>query len=223
MKMYQSTSYALIVDTHTEIFSDGIFINSEVPQISLRTVKDGDKNLLLIVGYDYKTGSEIVGNPFDFLEAKIKRIYPSSEVIRKWTAEDCISLDKVPYIGDFSNIMKNIYVATGFNKWGITTSNIAANIIRDKIIGVENEYEEIFKSSRLEMIKNKDEVMNMVKEAGDGIIIERIKGKQTPTCTHLGCKLSWNAIEKTWDCPCHGSRFDKNGIVIESPASENFE
>lgn len=223
LKMYQSTSYGIVVDTHTDLNFDGFYINQEIPTHSFRTVKNGDKNLLLAIGYDYKTGSEIIGNPFDYLKAKVKKMYPDSEVVSSWTAEDCISLDKIPYIGDFSDIMDNCYVATGFNKWGITTSNIAAKIITDKILGNNNEYEEIFESSRLGIIKNKDEMMNMIKEAGEGIIIERIKGKPTPTCTHLGCKLSWNPLEEIWECPCHGSKFSKRGFVIDGPANKDLE
>ena len=223
MKMYQSTSYALLVDTHTDLELDGYYINSETPVLSFRTVKTDGKNLLLAVGYDYKTGTEIIGNPFEYLKARIKNMYPEAEVLKTWTAEDCISLDKIPYIGDFSDIMDNCYVATGFNKWGVTSSNIGAKIIADKILGNRNEYEDIFESSRLGIIKNKDEVMNMIKEAGEGIILERIKGKPTPTCTHLGCKLSWNPIEEVWECPCHGSKFTKRGFVIEGPAIENLE
>ena len=223
MKMYQSTSYVLLVDTNTDLELDGYYINIENPVLSFRTVKDGDKNLLLAVGYDYKTGSEIIGNPFEYLKARIKNMYPEAEILKTWTAEDCISLDKIPYIGDFSDIMDNCYVATGFNKWGITSSNIGANIIADKILGNKNEYEDIFESSRLGIIKNKDEVLNMIKEAGEGIILERIKGKPTPTCTHLGCKLSWNPLEEIWECSCHGSKFSKRGFVIEGPAVKDLE
>lgn len=223
MKMYQSTSYAILVDTHTDLELDGYYINRETPVLSFRIVKSGDKNLLLAVGYDYKTGTEIVGNPFEYLKSRVKNMYPESEVLKTWTAEDCISLDKIPYIGDFSDIMDNCYVATGFNKWGITSSNIGAKIITDKILGNRNEYEDIFESSRLGIIKNKDEVMNMIKEAGEGIILERIKGKPTPTCTHLGCKLSWNPLEEIWECSCHGSKFTKRGFVIEGPAVNDLK
>lgn len=225
MKMYQSTSFAIIVDTHTDINYDGFYINAETPVLSFRTVKDKEKNknLLLAVGYDYKTGTEVVGNPFEYLMAKVKKMYPEAEILKSWTAEDCISLDKIPYIGDFSDIMDNCYVATGFNKWGITSSNIAAKIITDKILGNDNEYEDIFESSRLGIIKNKEEMMNMIKEAGEGIILERIKGKPTPTCTHLGCKLSWNPLEEIWECSCHGSKFSKRGFVIEGPANKDLD
>ena len=223
LKMYQSTSYAIIVDTHTDLKLDGYYINSETPTLSFRTVRSGDKNLLLVVGYDYKTGTEIIGNPYEYLKAKVKNMYPEAEILKSWTAEDCISLDKIPYIGDFSDIMENCYVATGFNKWGITSSNIAARIITDKILGNENKYADIFESSRLGIIKNKEEMINMLKEAGDGIILERIKGKPTPTCTHLGCKLSWNPLEEIWECSCHGSKFSKRRFVIEGTAVKDLE
>lgn len=223
VKMYQSTSYAMVFDIKTSFNINGMFINSENPQNSFRSVKYKDKNLLLAVGYDKRTGDEIIGDPYEYLYSRVKNIFPSADEIIRWSAEDCISLDKIPYIGDFSKIMENVYVATGFNKWGITSSNVSANIIKDKILNVENEYEDIFRSSRLEIVKNKDEVINMMKESADGIVIKRLKTVTTPTCTHLGCKLSWNEIEQTWDCSCHGSRFTKNGEVIEAPALNNLE
>lgn len=222
LKMYQSTSYAMVFDINTDLVTEGFYINAEQPTISLRTVKSGNKNLLLMVGYDYKTGSEIIGNPFEYLESKVTKMYPGAQKVASWTAEDCISLDKIPYIGNFSKVMNNIYVATGFNKWGISTSNIAADIITDKIMGRKNEYEEIFKSSRLNPIKNKEEMMNMLKESGNGIILRKIKDAPNPNCTHLGCILSWNPIEETWDCACHGSRFTENGKVIEGPAIKDL-
>ncbi|MBO5349282.1 MAG: FAD-dependent oxidoreductase [Clostridia bacterium] len=174
LKMYQSTSYALIADVKENLF-DGMYLSLDMPIVSFRTVNDNGKKLLLAVGYDYKTGVEQTVNGYTKLEDTVKKMYPRAEILYKWTAEDCISLDKIPYIGEYSNLMKNLYVATGFNKWGITSSNIAANIITDKILGKENEYEEIFKSTRLEPIKNKDEFKNMLKEAKDSIILSKFK------------------------------------------------
>lgn len=222
LKMYQSTSFAMVFDIGADLQTDGYYINTEIPTISFRTIKCNNKNLLQVVGGDYKTGTEIAGNPFQYLENEVLKMYPKATNISKWTTEDCISLDKIAYIGNFSNIMKNIYVATGFNKWGLTTSNIAGQIISDKIIGCKNKYEDIFKSSRLNPIKNRDELVNMIKEAGDGIILRKIKDALNPTCTHLGCTLSWNPMEDTWDCACHGSRFTEKGEVIEGPAIKDL-
>ena len=75
----------------------------------------------------------------------------------------------------------------------------------------------------MEPIKNRKEVENMLKEATKSIVIKRLEGVENPICTHLGCELSYNSDEDTWDCPCHGSRFTRDGISIESPSVKNLE
>lgn len=172
LKMYQSTSYAVIADTKTPLFK-GMYISNDNPVISFRTVKSNNKELLLAVGFDYKTGKVDLTSGIENLKNTVKRMYPESEFLDEWFAEDCISLDKIPYIGDYSNMMKNIFVATGFNKWGLTTSNIAGKIISDKILGINNKYEYLYKSTRLEPIKNKEEFSEMIKEAKYSIIMSK--------------------------------------------------
>jgi len=257
LKMYQSTSYAIVADTKSKLFS-GMYINTENPTLSFKTIKHGDKRLLLIGGNDHKTGQNIeLKDRYEILEATTKNLYPDSEILYRWSTEDCISLDKIPYIGEFSKLMPNMYVATGYKKWGMTTSNIASNIIADKILGKENPYEDIFTATRLEPIKNRDELGNMIKQSVNSLIINKFKipeealetvendsgkiieidGKNVgvyrnkegkiyavkPVCTHLGCLLKFNDLEKTWDCPCHGSRFDYEGNSIYAPSIKNLE
>lgn len=228
LKMYQSTSYAIVADCKRKLFS-GMYISQETPTISFRTIKDGTRDLLLAVGYDYKTGTEELINGYARLETVVRKMYPEAEVLYKWTAEDCITLDKFPYVGNLSNMMSNVYVATGFNKWGITSSNVAANIITDEITKKENEYAQIFKSTRMEPIKNRQEVGNMLKETGKSIILSRFKVPKkelddiNPTCPHLGCKLHFNNIEKIWECPCHGSKFTLDGKCIEGPSNTDLK
>ena len=257
-KMYQETSYVIGVDTKADLF-DGMYITSSEPTFSFRPVKDGIKNILLIGGANHKTGTKDVTyhSTYEILEQKAKELYPENNLLYRWSTRDCITLDKVPYIGEFSNLMPNIYVGTGFNKWGMTTSNAAANIITDKILGIKNKYEEAFTSTRLKPIKNIEEVTNMLKQTTTSLVVEKLKipddtikdiknnnakiieidGNKIgiykdssgniyavkPTCTHLGCTLSWNNADKTWDCPCHGSRFNYNGKNIYDPAFKNLE
>ena len=256
LKMYQSTSYAMVFDAKKKLF-DGMYISYETPNVSFRTIRDGDRKLLLAVGYDYKTGTEELRDGYQRLEVIVRKMYPDAEVLYKWTAEDCISLDKIPYIGQYSSIMKNLYIATGFNKWGVTSSNVAANIITDKILQKENKYEEIFKSTRIEPIKNRQEMGDMLKEANKSILLSRFKipkeeldnikigegkiikidntkvgvyksktgeiYKVKPICTHLGCELYFNNIEKIWECPCHGSKFTYDGKSIEVPSNKDLK
>lgn len=257
VKMYQSTSYAVAMQTKQRLF-EGMYINSEDPTISLRTAKFGNDYLLIVAGFDNRTGAGIdVRNSYKYLEEVAKSIYPQGQIKYHWNTEDCITLDKIPYIGDFSKMWDKCYVATGFNKWGMTTSNIAANIITDKILGEKNEYEEIFKSTRLEPVKNIKEMTNMVKEGINSLVIKKLEipkeeasqiqngegkivevngqkigiykdkdgeiFKINPVCKHLGCELSWNNLDKTWDCPCHGSRYDYRGNLIYGPSVKDLK
>ena len=257
MKMYQETSYLIAIETKQELF-DGMYISSENPSISLRTAIYEGKRVVIIGGMQHKTGAKIdLSDSYKNLEKVAKDLYTDSKVLFKWSSEDCISLDKIPYIGEFSSLMPNVYVGTGYKKWGMTTSNVAANIITDKILGRENKYEEVFDSKRLQPIKNYEELTNMVKEVSYSLVINKLKkeeeyvkdikigegkiveieGKKVgiykdennyiyavkPYCTHLGCELSWNNLEKTWDCPCHGSKFNYDGKNIYDPAIKDLE
>lgn len=257
MKMYQSTTYVVAMQTKQRLF-EGMYINSEDPTISLRTAKFGNDYLLIVAGFDNRTGAGIdVSNSYKYLEEIARNIYPEGQIKYHWNTEDCITLDKIPYIGEYSKMWNNCYVATGFNKWGMTTSNIAAGIITDKIMGEKNEYEDIFKSTRLEPVKNIKEVTNMIKESINSLIIKKLEIPQeeanqiqsgegkiveinsqkigiykdsegniykvNPVCKHLGCELSWNNLDKTWDCPCHGSRYDYKGNLIYGPSVKNLD
>ena len=257
-KMYQSTSYVLGIDTKSDLF-DGMYISSDKPTFSYRTAKYKDKKILIMAGGDHKTGYAPDNNQtgYNILEQEAKKYYPNCEILYRWNTRDCITIDKVPYIGDFSNLMPNMFVATGFNKWGITSSNVAANIIRDKILGIKNEYSKIYEATRFSPIKNAHEMKNITSQVLKSFVTNRIKipeenlsaikndnggiikvngasigiykdinGKVfavNPTCTHLGCLLTWNNLDKTWDCPCHGSRFDYTGKNLYDPAFKDLE
>ena len=175
----------------------------------------------------------------------------------RWNTRDCISLDKIPYVGLFSNSMPNLYIGTGFKKWGMTLSNVAANIIVDMITNKQNSYCSLYSSDRFSPIKNKDEFKNVLVQSTKSLVIDKIKKTNLdfssiplnsggiieinnqkvgifrdyndnifalkPFCTHLGCLLSWNDVDKSWDCPCHGSRFSFDGKNLYDPAFKNLE
>ena len=222
IKMYQELEYGIAIKTDVKL--NGMYVSCEVPTISFRDYKDDAENYILIVGNGHKTGEKTENNGFYVLEDFAKKYFPGSEIKYRWNAEDSIGLDKIPYIGEYSEVRENMFVATGFKKWGMTSSNIAANMITDMILKREKKYEAIFKSTRVEPIKNKDEMINMLKEAGENIVLPRLKlenGKKY--CAHLGCELTWNEVTKTWDCPCHGSRYEHDGKLIEGPAVHDLE
>lgn len=256
-KMYQSSSYIIGIST-SKTLPSGMYINPTSPVYSFRTVPYRGRRMLLIGGADHKTGMAVnYEQTYGVLEKKAKELYPDCEILYHWNTRDCIPLDKIPYIGLFSHTIDHLYVGTGFKKWGMTSSNVAANIIVDQIQGKENPYAYVFNSTRMQPIKNHTEVKNMVVESTNSLLLNKLKHsdlsfdsiannsggiieinhqkvgiyKDTsgnvyavkPMCTHLGCLLSWNDVDKTWDCPCHGSRFDFMGKNIYDPALLNLE
>lgn len=225
IKTYQELEYAMCAEVNQDLENFDMYLSEDVPEISYRSVLGIDKKrYLLTVGNGNKTGKSNDIDGFEFLENNLKKNFGDYKVLYKWTTEDCISLDKIPYIGKYSILSKNIYTATGFKKWGMSTSNIAANIITDEILDESNKFSIIFDSNRLNPIKNKDEMMNMAKETYSSLIKENIiRSKEKKYCTHLGCELNYNEVTDTWDCPCHGSRFDSDGKVLEGPAQKDLE
>lgn len=222
IKMYQELEYAIAIKADAQL--NGMYVSSEVPTVSFRSYEENGEKYILIVGNGHKTGEKTENNGFEVLEDFAKTYFPDCEIKYRWNAEDSIGLDKIPYIGEYSEVRENMFVATGFKKWGMTSSNIAANIITDMIMGRKNKYEEIFKSTRVEPIKNREEMKNILKEVGESIVMPRLKGKTDKRyCAHLGCELTWNDVTETWDCPCHGSRYERDGKMIEGPTVHDLD
>lgn len=175
LKMYQEASYIIGIETKSPLF-DGMYINTKSPISSFRTAIYNDKKIVLIGGSEHKVGTpDDLSNCYTNLENFAKSIYPDAKVLFRWETQDCISLDKIPYIGEFSSMMPNMYVATGFKKWGMTTSNVASNIICDKILGKKNKYEDIFLSTRFKPIKNGTEFTNMLKQVSTSLVLDKFK------------------------------------------------
>lgn len=175
LKMYQSTSYVIGVNPKKTL-SNGMYISATQPTYSFRTANYNGRKILLLGGESHKTGTESTyENTYGKLENYAKQLFPNCEILFRWDTRDCITLDKIPYIGKFSNTMENIYVGTGFNKWGMTTSNVAANIICDMILGKQNKYAYVFDSTRIKPIKNRTEVKNMITESINSLAIKKLK------------------------------------------------
>ena len=205
LKMYQHRSYVIALQNAPEV--NGMYVDEAQKGMSFRNYKD----LLLIGGGDHRTGK--TGGNWQELREFAKKKYPDATEKYAWATQDCMSLDGVPYIGHYSKQTPHMYVATGFNKWGMTSSMVAAMILSDMVMGKENEYREVYSPHR-SMLKQQL-LINGV-EAVSNLLTPSIK-----RCPHMGCTLKWNKNERTWDCPCHGSRFEKDGKLIDNPAKHN--
>jgi len=207
LKLYQQRSYVLALENTEPV--DGMYLDARENGISLRSYKD----MLLLGGGGHRTGKQ--GGNWAELERFAAKHYPQAREVCRWATQDCMSLDGLPYIGQYSKATPNLFVATGFNKWGMTSSMVAAMILKDLVQGKENYYAPIFSPQR--SVLRPQLLCNAVESAVNLLTPTR------PRCPHLGCALKWNPQEHSWDCPCHGSRFNVDGKLLDNPATGNLK
>lgn len=237
-------------------FPAGMFITAEDPIRSLRSQPYDDGTLILVGGESHKTGQDSncnmhYSNLVDFASTA----FQVQDIPYRWSAQDCMTIDGIPFVGHLTSNSPNLYIATGFGKWGMSNSTVAAMILKDLIVKGENPWTPVYDPHRLtlpaittlisqnanvakEFISGKlrPAAENAQIKKGEAAIIS-VDGDKAGayrdendklhvldiTCTHLGCELSWNNAELSWDCPCHGSRFSYEGDIIEGPALNRLQ
>ncbi len=202
-KLYQRRSYVLALHGAPPV--GGMYVDASDRGLSFRSCGE----LLLLGGGGHRTGKQ--GGGWQELEAFAAKYYKNADIVGRWATQDCMTLDGVPYIGQYSKSTPDVFVATGFNKWGMTNAMVAADILCDLVQGKSSPYAAVFSPSR-----------TMLRPQLAVNAFESILGLLTPTtprCPHLGCALKYNAAEHSWDCPCHGSRFTEDGELIDNPAT----
>lgn len=248
-RLHQERSYVLALENAPQV--NGMYICAQEGGYSLRNYG----KLLLMGGENHRCGENRDGGRYERLRQKAREWFPDSREVCHWSAQDCMTPDGVPYIGRYATSHPHWYVATGFQKWGMTTSMVAATILRDLICGKESPCAQVFDPGRFEAaalpgmaVDGGKAVKGMVKrffqipskEAAEiprghgGIVFlngEKLGVYKEPNgtihpvdirCPHLGCQLEWNPDELSWDCPCHGSRFDRYGHLISGPAQKDI-
>ena len=206
LKLYQHRSYVIALENAQNV--DGMYVDENRTGLSFRNYN----NLLLLGGGGHRTGQK--GGNWNELREFADKVYPGSNEKYFWAAQDCMSLDDIPYIGRYSKSTQNFYVASGFNKWGMTGAMTAAMVLSDMILGNQNDFADVFNPSRSIL---KPQLLVNGFEATKNLLTFSKK-----RCPHLGCALKWNSAERSWDCPCHGSRFAENGMVLNNPANGNL-
>jgi len=206
LKLYQHRSYVIALKNAPDV--NGMYVDEAENGMSFRNYD----NMLLIGGGDHRTGKK--GGGWQELRNFAKEYYSNSTEKYHWATQDCMSLDSVPYIGHYSKNTHDMYVATGFNKWGMTSSMVSAMILSDMVTGKRNDFAKVFSPHRSIL---KPQLFVNAFEATRNLLTPTIK-----RCPHMGCALKWNPLEHTWDCPCHGSRFDNNGKIIDNPSMKSI-
>jgi len=203
LKLYQHRSYVSAFNK-APILS-GMYVDEDKKGLSFRSYG----NLLLIGGGSHRTGKQ--GGTWREVNQRAREFYPDAVLQNEWAAQDCMSLDGIPYIGRYSKNTPDLYVATGFNKWGMTAAMTAAMILCDMVQDKQNEFAPVYSPDRSIL---KPQLFVNGFESAINLL--------TPTtrrCPHLGCALKWNKAEHSWDCPCHGSRFSEEGKLLDGPAT----
>lgn len=186
------------------------------PFVSIRTYRDYLVYLSNSHSIDTDTCDKI---NFNELLKKVNDLKLQPEYI--WSNIDVMTNDGLPYIGE---IQDKMLIATGYNTWGLATSVLSGAILRDIILNKKNKYLELFdpKRNNLEqIIGGIGDVFKSIRGYVNGFK-KNINNKYSKICPHMSCKLLFNEVEETFDCPCHGSRFDINGKVISSPANKDI-
>ena len=248
-------SYALSMRLRGAV-PEAMYISAEDPTRSLRPVPGGR---VIVGGEGHKTGRDPdTRQRYTALEAWARSRFDVEEIEQRWSAQDYVTVDGLPYVGRLRRNEERVLVATGFRKWGMTNGTAAAQMIADTILGRDNAWLHAFDATRL---APRPSLMSFVREnvdvarrfLGDRVARPRAGAADTlaagqagivdhenrrmacyrdqegsihavsPTCTHLGCEVTFNTAERTWDCPCHGSRFDVDGRVLEGPAVKDLE
>ncbi len=250
-RLYTERAYA-IAFTAKEKYPGGMYINAEDPSRSLRFQPYKGGELMIAVGENHKTGQgDDMNNHYHELIRFADRVFTMKDLLYRWSTQDCMTLDGVPYVGRYQHDRPNLYVATGFEKWGMSNSMASAALLRDLIIKGTSPWQEVYDPSRKNIagqiktfiVENADLAKHLIMgklapipenaeiQQGEGKVIEADGGRTgayrdekgklhlvNTTCTHMGCELNWNSAERSWDCPCHGSRFTWSGEIIDGPA-----
>ncbi len=242
IRMHQERSYVLALAN--VVSENGIYLsgaNKDSKYEGMYYCADEDKfsfrragSLMLFGGGSHRTG-DASDNKYEMLRTAARQYFPQSEETACWSAQDCITGDYIPFIGTYSSDTPNWYVESGFKKWGMTSSMVASSIIDDLINGRENPYIEVFSPQRHNLSGDLKEMLSdgynavkgLSKSAADVLTGNKdedsaLTSGEPLRCRHLGCKLAYNPGEDSYDCPCHGSRFTKDGRLIDGPAQEHL-
>jgi glycine/D-amino acid oxidase-like deaminating enzyme/nitrite reductase/ring-hydroxylating ferredoxin subunit len=254
-KLALYTSYVAAGTVPPGTVPEALFWDTNDPYNYLRVDHRGNDELLIFGGQDIKTGQGDDRLALLTVQRDLRARAPGVRISHQWLGQVIETNDGLPFVGE---IVENQFIATGFCGNGFTLGTVSAMMARDRFLGRESVFAELFDVKRKKIIggaarfvgENVDYPFHLVKDRlagaeapsvrsvqrGDGMIVrsggrkvaayrdaDGVVTKLSPVCTHMGCIVNWNAADKTWDCPCHGSRFSINGDVISGPAEDKLK
>lgn len=192
-------------------------ISAERPMRSTRPWDPNDPNTMIVVGNSHPTGTGDPARARADLEHWTRDTFDVASVEHQWSAHDHATPDRLPYVGR-APLTRNVLVATGFGKWGLSAGTAAAAVLTDMIAGRDNPWTPDLDPGRVGGIRDIGHTVARNAEVAARFVGGYLGSRNAPVCTHLRCRLSWNGADRSWDCACHGSRFDADGSIIAAPA-----
>ncbi|MFC7366156.1 MULTISPECIES: FAD-dependent oxidoreductase [Bhargavaea] len=219
LKLQVNRSYIVAAKAGTELKNQ--YLGVDADSLSIRTAGIDGQPYLMVSGANHLAGmKEETGENYGELAEHLREQFGVSDISHQWSAQDPQTPDDVPYIGRITKDLPHIYISTGFRKWGLSGSLAGSEVLRDLITGRPNEAIGLYSPDRTGFGAK---LLQGIKVAGltaGELAAGYTVRLESPTCTHLGCKTRWNEGDRTWDCPCHGSRFREDGSVLEGPAKK---
>jgi len=211
-----SMSYGLAMRLRGEAPAS-MTISVDDPVRSTRPWLEGGPGGLIVVGNGHEVGAAVdTRERRSDLETWARETFDVAEVTHQWSAHDYVTPDHVPYVGR-APLHENVYVATGFGKWGLANGSAAGLMLTELVGGGEPEWLPVFDARRTEGVRSLPTLVTGNLRVGAELVTGQLR-TEAPRCSHLGCRLRWNQAEETWDCFCHGSRFASDGTVLAGPA-----
>lgn len=248
LRMYQKQNTVLALENAP--LPSAVCLGVDTDGLSFRSAGE----YLLLGGSSYRSGdAAMAAATAAILEQKALKYYPNSKIAARWTAQDCVTADGLPYIGSFAKSRPGWYIADGFGKWGMTGSLLSAALLTDLLTGRDNPLTHMLSPERFLHNASASFLTEHISQSVNHLVLSRFQkpakttddlekneggivlhhGKKTaayrdadgclytflPKCPHMGCELTWNKAAKTFDCPCHGSRFRCDGSLLCGPAN----
>ena len=255
-RLFPKQSYVLAARTAGEA-SEGMYYRVDDPYFSVRSASFDGQQLTLIGGQNHKTGQGgDTADRYRALAAEARDHFEIEEIVYRWSTQDYVSVDGIPYVGRGGPLVDDLYIATGFGGWGMSNGVAAGLQLADMVRGRETPWQRAFDPRRVTVTESAEKLITESANEGgqfirgwmkharadptelqpDEAAIYGREGKpvaayrdpdgalhtRSAVCPHLGCVVEFNPAERSWDCPCHGSRFRADGSVFDGPAIERL-
>ncbi len=213
------------------------------------------RRVTIVAGAGHTVGRNSPTAELDELSSWARKHFPGAIATHQWSAQDYTPIDQLPYVGPILPGNERIFVATGFNKWGLTAGVAAALVLSGRILGGRMDWARAFAAWNPNELTGITTAVQATFEVGfhltkgwlmpivrsrasapseGGAVsgppwhlqarcsVDGLQHRVSPVCPHLGGIVNWNAVDKSWDCPLHGSRFAPDGTLLEGPATRGL-